>query len=50
MQEVQAVQEQMSGRYAMWFVAGAWWAVSLEGDGVVVEPEGPPAWPAPCAN
>jgi hypothetical protein len=40
----------MTGRYAMWFVPGAWWVVSLEEDELVISPDGPPPMPAPHWN
>lgn len=46
-EQVQEIEEQLGGRYALWFVPGAWWAVSLEADGTIVMPAGQPPWP-PC--
>lgn len=50
MPELEQVTDQMTGRYAVWFVAGSWWAVSLEPDGPVVVPDGPPDLPPGCLN
>lgn len=44
------VTSQLSGRYAVWFVPGAWWVTSLEPDGTVISPGGPPPLPDPCLN
>lgn len=36
-------QEQLSdGRYALWFVAGDWWAVPMDDEAPTVFPDGPP--------
>jgi hypothetical protein len=40
----------MTGRYALWFVPGSWWAVSLEADQTVIAPEGPPPLVQGCQN
>lgn len=46
----QEIQQQLTGRYALWFVPGAWWAVSLEADGTVVMPDGEPQLGRGCLN
>jgi hypothetical protein len=33
----------MPGRFAAWFIPGAWWVVSLEADELVIVPDLPPA-------
>lgn len=43
-------QEAVGGSYALWFVPGAWWIVSLGDDETVIVPEDPPAWPATHPN
>ncbi len=44
------LQDQLAGRYAVWFVRGSWWAVSLEADETVVVPDGPPPLIPPGLN
>jgi hypothetical protein len=41
-QQAAKIKQQMTGRHAWWFVRGAWWVVSLEADGTVIVPNGPP--------
>lgn len=46
----QKEQAELGGSYALWFVPGEWWAVSLGPDETVIRPVGPPPWPPPNSN